>query len=1058
MSDSPFVGPRPFETEDRDRFFGRTRELEELLSLIIAHRAILVYAQSGAGKTSLLKAGVIPRLVQQAYKVLPPARVHGLLPADLSADKVANIFVFHALQHWTENLCHGPSAEKCAQTTLAEFLKTLVPPSRPDEEGAAPMVIVFDQFEEFFTANAHRWQERAPFFKQLSQALEEIPTLKVVFVMREEYIAQLDPLAELLPEKLRTRMHLERLRGNSARNAVVKPFQSRGLSFDAGAAEKLLAELSEIRVSEGDTFREALGEFVEPVQLQVVCQSLWENLEQDWKDGSSASPQSPHLITPDFVGRYGDVNHALAHYYDRSVRKAAAEGNIGEGELRRWIDTALITPTGTRGLAFRGASGAPGTIPGLALKCLEEAHVIRREERGGMVTHELTHDRFIEPVQKSNKAWLADYDAAEKVRAKLEERAVQNPDEILDELALREAEEYLASPAAKILGATPEARLIVTRSRKQLEEAKRRQAEELEEARRRAQEEERLHKAESERVKLLLEKHKQERIFGVTVFVLGVIILIILIIVAALINRQRELSEKTAAVLKAQVRQLVEKGRILREKAKTDLRDETNPTQNVTALRNLSLALNTNPQDMEAARLARDLLLQRVWCPPVEADVRYQQDALLAATFAPGGTNNEIFAAAGNGQLLHWEGRELSPGRTRPLFEKPKPDDQQVVQPGLASFSPNGQWLLIIPPTLVPAAVAKAATQDASQRGAPLADASSGREPCKVQTWRWAAQKRTYESRSDLGIQRLPGSWTNFAWSGDSDRVVLTSWRSGNDAECYLFEVGEDRVKQLPDRSAQLNAMKIVTISSSADRNRIAAVSSERKVMLIGRDNLQVIPKALNGNDWIQLPEGFQPNGVAFGPGDDELTLTSWSGVRILNVRDGGVVAIPPPTFRDQFMRMVVGPGDSATRLVATSVNGRVLVAKSARRQELAEPVVFRGSMGIPQFSPDGQRLLILSGGIWNVYDTMRLIDVSPVYRPREAAPKNFEEKPAPPWLAEIASAVSALDVGGDGSLLTLEAVRKRRPESKAGDAYESVWKRFFPQEKSNGRLETGRR
>jgi hypothetical protein len=1060
MSDSPFVGPRPFETEDRDRFFGRTRELEELLSLIIAHRAILVYAQSGAGKTSLLKAGVIPRLVQQAYKVLPPARVHGLLPADLSADKVANIFVFHALQHWTENLCHGPSAEKCAQTTLAEFLKTLVPPSRPDEEGAAPMVIVFDQFEEFFTANAHRWQERAPFFKQLSQALEEIPTLKVVFVMREEYIAQLDPLAELLPEKLRTRMHLERLRGNSARNAVVKPFQSRGLSFDAGAAEKLLAELSEIRVSEGDTFREALGEFVEPVQLQVVCQSLWENLEQDWKDGSSASPQSPHLITPDFVGRYGDVNHALAHYYDRSVRKAAAEGNIGEGELRRWIDTALITPTGTRGLAFRGASGAPGTIPGLALKCLEEAHVIRREERGGMVTHELTHDRFIEPVQKSNKAWLADYDAAEKVRAKLEERAVQNPDEILDELALREAEEYLASPAAKILGATPEARLIVTRSRKQLEEAKRRQAEELEEARRRAQEEERLHKAESERVKLLLEKHKQERIFGVTVFVLGVIILIILIIVAALINRQRELSEKTAAVLKAQVRQLVEKGRILREKAKTDLRDETNPTQNVTALRNLSLALNTNPQDMEAARLARDLLLQRVWCPPVEADVRYQQDALLAATFAPGGTNNEIFAAAGNGQLLHWEGRELSPGRTRPLFEKPKPDDQQVVQPGLASFSPNGQWLLIIPPTLVPAAVAKAATQDASQRGAPLADASSGREPCKVQTWRWAAQNRTYESAgADLEIQRLRGSrMMNFAWSGDSDRVVLTSWRSGNDAECYLFEVGEDRVKQLPDRSAQLNAMKIVTISSSADRNRIAAVSSERKVMLIGRDNLQVIPKALNGNDWIQLPEGFQPNGVAFGPGDDELTLTSWSGVRILNVRDGGVVAIPPPTFRDQFMRMVVGPGDSATRLVATSVNGRVLVAKSARRQELAEPVVFRGSMGIPQFSPDGQRLLILSGGIWNVYDTMRLIDVSPVYRPREAAPKNFEEKPAPPWLAEIASAVSALDVGGDGSLLTLEAVRKRRPESKAGDAYESVWKRFFPQEKSNGRLETGRR
>ena len=62
MNDSPFVGPRPFEKEDSDRFFGRTRETEELLSLIIAHRAVLVYSQSGAGKSSLLRAGVIKRL------------------------------------------------------------------------------------------------------------------------------------------------------------------------------------------------------------------------------------------------------------------------------------------------------------------------------------------------------------------------------------------------------------------------------------------------------------------------------------------------------------------------------------------------------------------------------------------------------------------------------------------------------------------------------------------------------------------------------------------------------------------------------------------------------------------------------------------------------------------------------------------------------------------------------------------------------------------------------------------------------------------------------------
>jgi len=105
--------------------------------------------------------------------------------------------------------------------------------------------------------------------------------------------------------------------------------------------------------------------------------------------------------------------------------------------------------------------------------------------------------------------------------------------------------------------------------------------------------------------------------------------------------------------------------------------------------------------------------------------------------------------------------------------------------------------------------------------------------------------------------------------------------------------------------------------------------------------------------------------------------------------------------------------------------------------------------MGIPQFSPDGQRSLILSGGLLNVYDTIRLIDVCPFYRPQEPACENFQPKPAPPWLAEIASAVGAFDVGSDGSLPTLEAVRKRHPESKAGDPYEAVWKRFFPDERT---------
>jgi hypothetical protein len=1050
MSDSPFVGPRPFEKEDSDRFFGRTRETEELLSLIIAHRAVLVYAQSGAGKSSLLRAGVINRLEEQHYQILRSARVHGLLPNDVPPESVHNIFVYHALQYWAATLPSGQSIKDHAKTTLSEFFRLVVNSPEVGEEGSPPLVVIFDQFEEFFTTNAHRWQQRRPFFDQLVQALHDLPTMKTVFVMREEYIAQLEPFAELMPEKLRPCMHLERLRGNAARSAVVKPFQKWSLSLDPVAADKLMGELSEIRVAEGDKFRETCGEFVEPVQLQVVCQSLWENLPSEWKSGPDASSDGSRLITAEYIERFGDVDNALACYYDRSVERAvaASEGRIGEGELRRWFGTALITPTGTRGLAFRGAPGASWRIPGLALKELEEAHVIRREDRSGTTTHELTHDRFIEPIQKSNDKWLARYQEAERVRAKLEEYVKRDSDEPLDELELREAEEYLNSPAAKILGATPEARLLVTRSRKQVEEAKRRQAEELEEARQRAREQERLREAESERVRLLL----RQRIFGITALVLGVVILFVVAALGYFINEKRKLWKQTAAELDKQRQTLVEKGQSLRESAKAVLGNSTDdPIKDVTALRNLALALNLNREDIEAAKMARNLLLKRVWCPPAASEVRYRRDTLLAAAFAPGGSNNEIFAATGDGQLLFWNGRQMSPVRW--LFEKPKPSEREIVQPGLASFSPNGQWLFIIAPTLASAANADAAPQGLPQQITGGGGSVGSRyEACKLQIWRWSVQKGTYESAGeDLEFQRLLGSrMITFAWSPESDRVVLINTRP-NEAECAFFEVKGNTFQQLLEQSNKLNSMKIVALAFAAYRTGIAAVSLDpaaratRKVSLISADDLQLMPNAMGGQDSIRLSEGFQPNGIAFGPGNDQLTLTSWSGIRILDLLNGNVIPVPPPTFRDQFMRIVVGPGDFARRLVAKSLYGRVEVTKGARMQEPAEPAVFGGSIGIVQFSSDGQRLLILSGGMLNVFDRMRLIDVRPLYRTQAPAPEKFEDKPAPPWLADIATAVSAPDTTGDGSLLTLETVRQRYPESKAGDAYEAVWKRFFP-------------
>ncbi|MBK8194997.1 MAG: hypothetical protein IPK76_17970 [Lewinellaceae bacterium] len=56
-----YPGVRPFETSEKHLFFGRSRDIEELYDLILLERLTVLFAKSGYGKSSLLKAGVIPR-------------------------------------------------------------------------------------------------------------------------------------------------------------------------------------------------------------------------------------------------------------------------------------------------------------------------------------------------------------------------------------------------------------------------------------------------------------------------------------------------------------------------------------------------------------------------------------------------------------------------------------------------------------------------------------------------------------------------------------------------------------------------------------------------------------------------------------------------------------------------------------------------------------------------------------------------------------------------------------------------------------------------------------
>ncbi|HWT25774.1 MAG TPA: WD40 repeat domain-containing protein [Solirubrobacteraceae bacterium] len=381
--EGPYVGPRPFYRTERDVFYGRDHEARALASLVVAHRVVLLYAASGAGKTSLLNAGAIPVLEDEdGFEVLPPVRLRGL--ADGGAP--GNPFLANLLH----NLAREMGEERPSASTLADLLA-----DRPHAEGddglPAPRAIVIDQMEELFALYPERWPCRSEVFGALREALDRDPLLRLVLAIREDYVAQLDPYADLLPTRLRTRMRLEPLRRPAALAAVARPVDGRSRWFAPGVPERLVDDLLRIRIhTSGDDNVEVIGEFVEPVQLQVVCRSLWSTLPAEAAEIGEAE-----------LARMGGVSDVLSRYYGEAVRAAAAAGKLPEPDLRERLEAAFVTPVGTRGTVV-GAGERIAGIPAAAIAEFEARHLLRAEWRAGARWLELAHDSLIRPIVTSN--------------------------------------------------------------------------------------------------------------------------------------------------------------------------------------------------------------------------------------------------------------------------------------------------------------------------------------------------------------------------------------------------------------------------------------------------------------------------------------------------------------------------------------------------------------------------------------------------------------------------------------------------------------------------------
>jgi WD40 repeat protein len=203
---SPYQGLARFEPTDHHRYFGRDTLIADLLALTRAHRFTAVFGPSGSGKSSLLRAGLIPAL-----------------QAETEGAGVAALRILTPGEH-----------------PLRTHEKAL----SPKENSAGDTVIVVDQFEEVFTL-CRATDERTEFIQRLLSARSPDSRLRVVIAVRADFYGRCAEHRDLADALRDANLLVGPMTPAELREAVVRPAQSAGLIVERELTARLVAEVKD---------------------------------------------------------------------------------------------------------------------------------------------------------------------------------------------------------------------------------------------------------------------------------------------------------------------------------------------------------------------------------------------------------------------------------------------------------------------------------------------------------------------------------------------------------------------------------------------------------------------------------------------------------------------------------------------------------------------------------------------------------------------------------------------------------------------------------------------
>jgi serine/threonine protein kinase/formylglycine-generating enzyme required for sulfatase activity len=376
----PYPGLRPFDAEDRGDFFGRDDDIRRLLARLRNTGLVMVTGTSGVGKSSLVRAGVLPYL-----------GTHGLDETSGHGSRGWEVRAWVPGMHPLQAMCAALRAdvdldEDALTETLAHDPADVG--RRLQQRAHTGMVLFVDQLEELVTvADA---EEAALTSRALATLAARFPRLRVLATVRGDKLVEIGALPGFDTLIAPALYILQPLGERQVREAVVRPAERCGVRFESDAMVDTLVR---------DTVSQAGGL---PL-LQSALALLWERRDQ-----------ARALIPDSALADIGGVAGALSQQADRVLDALLPETRAAA----RTILLRLVTLHGSRVRHRKEDLLAGGAAHEAALAALVAGRLLVAREIDARPVYELAHEALID-AWPTLRAWLAEEDRLFQARQQL---------------------------------------------------------------------------------------------------------------------------------------------------------------------------------------------------------------------------------------------------------------------------------------------------------------------------------------------------------------------------------------------------------------------------------------------------------------------------------------------------------------------------------------------------------------------------------------------------------------------------------------------------------------